>query len=263
MKVVLEKLSSTLLEEVNYTLSNGSETILLNDLIGKTISLNFTGIIFCSKCQVITKQSFGQGFCFSCFNTAPEASPCIIHPELCQAHLGIGRDLEYEERHHNQTHYVYLAATDRVKVGITRTTQIPTRWIDQGANAALIIAETPNRYTAGVIEVALKDFFVDKTNWQSMLKNIGNESINLVEEKWMAHEQLPSDLAQYFTEDEEILSLKYPVKNYPEQVQSMTFDKTAEISGELTGIRGQYLYLNGNQVLNIRRHTGYEIEFNY
>ena len=98
MKIVLEKLSSTLLEEVNYTLSNGSETILLNDLIGKTISLNFTGTIFCSKCQVITKQSFGQGFCFSCFNTAPEASPCIIHPELCQAHLGIGRDLDYEEK---------------------------------------------------------------------------------------------------------------------------------------------------------------------
>ena len=263
MKIVLEKLSSTLLEEVNYTLSNGSETILLNDLIGKIISLNFSGTIFCSKCQVITKQSFGQGFCFSCFNTAPEASPCIIHPELCQAHLGIGRDLDYEERNHNQTHYVYLAATDRVKVGITRSTQIPTRWIDQGANAALIIAETPNRYTAGVIEVALKDFFVDKTNWQSMLKNVGNESIDLVEEKWMAHEQLPSDLSQYFTEDEEVLTLKYPVKNYPEKVQSMTFDKTAIISGELTGIRGQYLYLNGNQVLNIRRHTGYEIEFNY
>ena len=263
MKIVLEKLSSTLLEEVNYTLSNGSESLVLNDLIGKIISLNFSGTIFCSKCQVITKQSFGQGFCFSCFNTAPEASPCIIHPELCQAHLGIGRDLDYEERNHNQTHYVYLAATDRVKVGITRSTQIPTRWIDQGANAALIIAETPNRYTAGVIEVALKDFFVDKTNWQSMLKNVGNESIDLVEEKWMAHEQLPSDLSQYFTEDEEVLTLKYPVKNYPEKVQSMTFDKTAIISGELTGIRGQYLYLNGNQVLNIRRHTGYEIEFNY
>jgi hypothetical protein len=31
----------------------------------------------------------------------------------------------------------------------SRETQIPTRWIDQGANQALILAETPYRQLAG------------------------------------------------------------------------------------------------------------------
>ena len=250
------------LSPIQYYLVFEDSFLNVNQLIGKEISISFEGYQ-CLNCGK-EKKIFRQGFCYDCFMSSPAAGDWIMKPELSTAHLDQeDRDLEYEKRVQLQPHIVYLANSSNVKVGVTRKSQVPTRWIDQGANAALIIAETPNRYTAGVIEVALKDFFVDKTNWQSMLKNIGDESIDLVEEKWMAHEQLPSDLAQYFTEDEEVLSLKYPVQNYPEQVQSMSFDKTAEISGELTGIRGQYLYLNGNQVLNIRRHTGYQIEFNY
>jgi hypothetical protein len=42
----------------------------------------------------------------------------------------------------------------------------------------------------------------------------------------------------------------------------MSFDKTPHISGKLTGIRGQYLYFDENMVINVRRHTGYEIELN-
>jgi hypothetical protein len=194
--------------------------------------------------------------------SAPEASPCIIHPELCEAHLGKGRDLEYEEKNHNQPHFVYLAATEIVKVGVTRSTQIPTRWIDQGAKQAIIIAETPNRYLAGVIEVALKDVFADKTNWQNMLRDITDESIDLIDEKWKTEELLPSDLSQYFNDSEEILEFNYPVLSYPEKVTSLSFEKTAGISGILTGIRGQYLMFDNKNVINIRRHTGYEIELN-
>jgi hypothetical protein len=145
-------------------------------------------------------------------------------------------------------------------VGITRNTQIPTRWIDQGAQSAIILAETPNRYTAGVIEVALKEAYDDKTNWQSMLKDIRDESIDLVEEKWLAQELLPHDLAAFFTEDESVLSINYPVKEYPSTLESMNFDKTPLISGKLTGMRAQYLYIDGHKVINIRRHTGYEVD---
>jgi hypothetical protein len=185
-----------------------------------------------------------------------------LHPELCEAHLGKGRDLEFEERNHNQPHFVYLAATDKVKVGVTRATQIPTRWIDQGASSSIILAETPNRYLAGCIEVALKDFFTDKTNWQNMLRNFQDESIDLEEEKWQVHDELPSDLTQYWIENDEITTLNYPVLEYPEKVSSMSFDKTAQIQGTLTGIRGQYLIFDTKNVVNIRRHTGYEIEIN-
>jgi hypothetical protein len=262
MKLVLQKMDSKLESTIQYTLRTPDNSIAMNELIGKEISLLWSGVIYCSKCKKVTKKSFGEGFCFTCFSSAAEASPCILHPELCEAHLGKGRDLEYEERNHNQPHFVYLAATDKVKVGVTRSTQIPTRWIDQGASSSIILAETPNRYLAGCIEVALKDFFTDKTNWQNMLRNFQDESIDLEEEKWQVHDELPSDLTQYWIENDEITNLNYPVLEYPEKVSSMSFDKTALIQGKLTGIRGQYLIFDNKNVINIRRHTGYEIEIN-
>lgn len=246
--------------EVTYTFESEGKTILMNDLIGKSIELSWNGEIFCQVCQKKTKNSFGQGFCYTCFMTAPEATECTLRPELCRAHIGEGRDVEWEERNHNQPHIVYLAASDIVKVGVTRITQVPTRWIDQGASAAIRLAETPNRYEAGILEVALKDFFADKTNWQRMLKNEVDDSIDLVEEKWSLHDQLPGDLTQFFTEDDEIISMNYPVMEYPTKVSSMSFDKTPFIEGKLIGIKGQYLIFEEGKVLNIRKHTGYNIQ---
>jgi hypothetical protein len=43
----------------------------------------------------------------------------------------------------------------------------------------------------------------------------------------------------------------------------MSFDKTNEISGKLTGIKGQYLMLDNQFVLNVRKHTGYVVSLNY
>lgn len=262
MKFVLNKMSTVNSDVVQYAFDISDLKISLNDYLGKRVQLNWTGIIQCRKCAKNTKKSFGEGFCYTCFVSAPEASPCILHPELCEAHLGKGRDLEYEERNHNQPHFVYLAATDIVKVGVTRSTQIPTRWIDQGAKKAIILAETTNRYQAGLIEVALKSVFADKTNWQNMLRNINDDSIDLVDEKWRMEEILPSDMLDFLTDDEEISEFYYPVLTYPEKVTSLSFEKTPQISGTLTGIRGQYLIFDNEFVINIRRQTGYEIEFN-
>ncbi len=261
MKIVLNKMSTEFSEEIQYRLNTSDSKINLNDFLRKHIKLEYTGNIYCRKCSKKTKKSFGEGFCYPCFMSAPEASPCILHPELCEAHIGKGRDLDYEERNHNQPHFVYLAETDIVKVGVTRSTQIPTRWIDQGANKAIILAETPNRYQAGLIEVALKSVFADKTNWQNMLRNIQDDSINLVEEKWRMEEILPSDLLDFMSENDDILEFNYPVIHYPEKVTSLTFDKTPSISGCFTGIRGQYLMIDHEFVINIRRHAGYEIEW--
>ena len=247
--------------EIDYFFECPEKDIHVNTFIGKQISLKWNGRIDCSKCLKQTDKSFGQGFCYSCFISAPEASPCILHPELCEAHLGKGRDIEYELKYHNQSHIVYLAATDIVKVGVTKISQLPTRWIDQGANKAIILAEVPNRYLAGKIEVALKDHFSDKTNWQSMLCNLQDETINLENEKWRVHEILPSDLTCYWSEDDSIHTFNYPVEIYPTKVATLTFDKTPEINGMLRGIKGQYLLFEDGQVLNIRRHTSYQIEF--
>lgn len=254
----LSKMRTTLEDTIRYELSL-SEKICLNDYIGSHIKLSWEGRINCQKCNKITKKSFGEGFCYTCFMNAPESAECILRPELCRAHLGEGRDPEWEEKHHNQPHVVYLAMSSGVKVGITREQQVPTRWIDQGATAAIRLAEVPNRYEAGRIEVSLKEFFTDKTNWQKMLKNEVDESIDLVEEKWSIEDQLPQDIVAYFSENDEIIELNYPVIEYPEKVKSVSFDKLPVIEGKLMGIKGQYLIFEGGLVLNIRKHSGYFI----
>lgn len=255
----LKKMHSTLKDEVRYKL-HLSEEISMNDLIGSSFRMEFTGVINCRKCGVVTRKTFGEGFCYSCFSTAPEASECVIRPELCRAHLGEGRDLEWEQKHHNQPHIVYLAASSAIKVGVTRAVQVPTRWIDQGASSAVILAETPNRYEAGRIEVAMKELYTDKTHWQKMLKNDIDESIDLLEEKWNLEEQLPGDILDFFSEDETLWELNYPVLEFPEKVKSITLDKVPVVEGVLKGIKGQYLLLEGGQVFNMRRHTGYHVE---
>jgi len=262
MKLTLSKMLTQHREPIVYELGSDDSKIDFNSLINKNIKISWNGVIICRKCKKKTKKSFGEGFCYPCFMNAPEASPCILKPELCQAHLGIGRDLEYEEKNHNQPHAVYLAATDKVKVGVTRYTQIPTRWIDQGANKAIVLAITPNRHLAGVLEVALKSIYSDKTNWRSMLKNLTDESIDLEEEKWSCYELLPSDLQQYFVEDDTIYNFIYPSEKYPTNVSSINLQKTAAIEGVLTGIKGQYLIFDNEYVFNVRRHTSFEIELN-
>ncbi len=261
MKGHLHKMHVSFDKEVRYSLKWDKE-IVLNDYIGKPLSMKFEGVIHCTKCGNRTKNSFGEGFCYPCFTSAPEAAECIIRPELCRAHLGEGRDVEWEQKHHNQPHVVYLAASDVVKVGVTRTTNIPDRWIDQGAMAAIRLAETPNRYEAGKLEVALKTLFTDKTNWRKMLKNEFDDSINLEEEKWSLHDQLPGDLTEFFSENDEIIEIIYPVLTYPDKVKSLSFDKESHIEGILQGIKGQYLLFDQDRVLNIRKHAGYEIEIN-
>ncbi len=259
----LKKMSVGFTDPITYSLKLGSETVVLNEYIGKEIAISWTGIIHCQKCGVITKKSFGEGFCYKCFISAPEAAACIIRPELCRAHLGEGRDPEWEERNHNQPHVVYLALSNSIKVGITRKTQVPTRWIDQGASQAIILAETPNRYLAGTIEVALKDFYTDKTNWQRMLKNDVDFSADLVEEKWELEDQLPMDIREYFTDDEEVVEFHYPVLNYPDKVKSVKLDNQQTIKGILTGIKGQYLMFDEHYVINVRSHTGYEVNVEF
>lgn len=251
---------------VHYTLllvdteNQQTQELLLNDSVGKNISIQYTGQIFCKKCGRATSKSFNQGFCYPCFRDTPEAAECIIKPELCRAHLGEGRDPEWEERNHNQPHIVYLAATDVVKVGVTRATQIPTRWIDQGASSAIQLAQTPNRYTAGVIEVSLKAHFTDKTNWRKMLRNDIDSSIDLLAVKNELLPSLPENIQQYASTENGILAINYPVISFPEKVKSIGLDKNPLIEGKLLGIKGQYILLDGDRVMNIRKHEGYQIE---
>ena len=242
---------------IQYSMVLSDKNIPINEHIGSQITLKWSGIIHCVKCGNKTNKSFFQGFCYPCFINAPESSECILKPELCQAHEGISRDMEWSKRHCLSDHYVYLSLTSGVKVGVTRHTQIPTRWIDQGAIKALKIAQTPNRYLAGAIEVKLKAFVSDRTSWQKMLKNDVAADLDLYQYRESLKENLSHDLKEYILNEEVEQPLEYPITQYPEKIKSINFDKVREYQGILTGIKGQYVYLDHQYVMNMRKYSGY------
>ena len=255
----IRKMRTQLAEPVHYILPLNDQPVDMNELIGQQISIQFDGQINCINCGRLTKKSYSQGFCYPCMIKSPQNSECIIRPELCRAHLGEGRDVEWERKHHLQPHIVYLAQTDAVKVGVTRDTQVPTRWIDQGAWRAIKIAEVPYRFLAGQIEVALKSHFTDKTNWRSMLTDKTNDTLDIRDYHRTAVDQLPADLREYYCGDCSVTSIHYPVLAYPTKVKSVGLEKNPEVTGRLTGIRGQYLMFGDGRVLNVRTHSGYYV----
>jgi hypothetical protein len=247
---------------VSYFLKLGEEEIYMNSFIEKELVLQFTGNIHCIACGRKIKKTFGQGFCYPCFINSPLNSECILKPELCQAHLGKGRDPEWEEENHNKPHYVYLALTSSIKVGVTRADQVPIRWIDQGAWKAIKIAYTPYRNLAGLIETSLKAHMSDKTNWQKMLKNEMDDSINIYEEKKKTSDLVEDNFKEYLIPQEnEIYTFEYPVISYPDKIKSINLDQEPLIQGRLYGIRGQYLIFDDKRVINIRKYSGYEMIF--
>jgi hypothetical protein len=237
-----------------------NENNIANDFIGREIKVHFLNEIRCVKCQSKIKKTYNDGYCFKCFESSPENSPCVIRPELCRAHLGEGRDQEWEQVNHNVPHAVYLAQTDSIKVGVTRKSNFINRLIDQGAFKGIILAETPNRFQAGRIEVALKELITDRTNWRKILTNEIDQNIDILEEKWRLEAYLPEDLSIYFSNNEEVLTFNYPVEAYPAKVQSIQLDKEPIFIKHLSGIRGQYFIFNDGTVLNIRKHSGYLVE---
>lgn len=256
----ISKMRAELLNPVEYFMPFGDKELPMNNVIGKKISFKFSGQINCISCGKQTKTSFGQGFCYSCLQTAPEASETVIRPELSKAHLGIARDMEWAKEHDLIDHFVYLAISGELKVGVTRHHQVPTRWIDQGASEAIILAKTFNRHVAGIIEVFLKNYFSDKTNWRTMLQGKITGDINLIEEKAKAADLLPGELKQYLYSNDEICKIKYPGAHGADKISSLSFDKESVISGKLSGIRGQYLIFSDGRVLNIRKHNGYFLD---
>ncbi|MFO8001096.1 MAG: DUF2797 domain-containing protein [Marinilabilia sp.] len=246
--------------EVVYFLELGRETVEVNQLLGRTVKLTYQGRINCVVCGKETKKSFGQGFCYHCFTTAPEADECILRPERCRAHLGISRDMEWSHDHCLQPHIVYLAVSGGLKVGVTRESQIPYRWIDQGAARAMPLCRTPNRHVAGVIESFLMARFGDKTNWKKMISNTDMSHFDLASERRKALSFLPLELRQYETKDPAEFHTTYPVLTWPEKPAQVNLDKENTINAGLKGIRGQYLIFDDQSVFNVRRFSGYYVE---
>nr|WP_298989545.1 DUF2797 domain-containing protein [uncultured Polaribacter sp.] len=251
---VLKKMMTENAEEIQYYLDMKSDFLNMNQLINKEIALSFV-TYECLNCH-LEKKIYRQGFCQSCFFDIPQAADWIMRPELSKAHLDEEeRDLAYEKKVQLQPHIVYLANSSNVKVGVTRKQQVPTRWIDQGAHEAIEIVEVPNRYLAGITEVALKDYVADKTNWRKMLKN-DIEDENLVEWRDRLKQYIPEEAMPYFIENNTETNLNFPVLKYPVKPKSLNIEKQKNYSGKLVGIKGQYLIFEDETVFNIRSNEG-------
>ena len=255
---VLTKMQTEFGNPIQYYLVFENSFLNLNQVLNKEIAIHFEGYQ-CLNCNK-KKKIFRQGFCYDCFYSSASVGDWIMKPELSTAHLDIqDRDLDYEKRVQLQPHIVYLALSSEVKVGVTRKTQVPTRWIDQGAEKALTIVEVPNRYLAGITEVALKNHFADKTNWRKMLTN-DIVTIDLIAEKLKLQNLLPKEVQEFYhLEKNDLYEMNYPVLEYPKKVTSLSLDKTPNFKGKLTGIKGQYLLFEDGTVFNIRTFEGYVV----
>lgn len=254
---VLKKMWTENGSPIQYYLVFESDFLNVNQLLDKKISINFLRYQ-CLNCG-LQKKTYRQGFCYDCFFEIPQAADWIIKPELSKAHLGIeDRDLEYETKSQLQPHVVYLANSSSVKVGVTRKSQIPTRWIDQGAHEAIEIVEVPNRYLAGITEMALKDYVSDKTNWRTMLKNDIKDE-DLVQWRNKLKQFIPEEATEYYLENNSETNLQFPVIKYPEKPKSLNLTKTPFYEGVLKGIKGQYLIFEDDTVFNVRSNEGFVV----
>lgn len=269
MQGLLNKMHACLESTVQYGLPLSDQRIPLNPLLGKAIKLTFTGNIRCVHCSRTIKKSFNQGYCYPCFISLAQCDMCIMKPETCHYEAGTCREPSWGEAFCFKPHIVYLANSSGIKVGITRQTQIPTRWIDQGAVQALPIFKVQSRFMAGLIEIAIAKHVSDKTSWQQMLKN-HVDPLDLADKRDELVSKCDVELTEIikrfglqaieFLVDESSVDICFPVDTYPVKIKSFNLDKNPEVSGILQGVKGQYLLLDTG-VINIRKFSGYEVEF--
>ena len=236
------------------------QPLSMNDLIGHSLLIEHKGEIHSILSGEKLKKTFGEGLSYKEFMESPQASPSIIRPELSRIHEGIAlRDYDWELKHHMQPHTVYISLTNAYKVGVTRDTNIPYRWIDQGAIKAIRLAAVPYRQLAGLIEVALKDHISDKTHWQKMLKGVIDNPVGITEMRDRMSDLVPPEFKEYLVKDEKVTEITYPLQEVPSKISSLKLDRDPRIRRKLVGIKGQYLIFEDGSVFNVRSHAGYRV----
>lgn len=263
----IRKMTTELCEPVAYGLPVGEELVPLNQFIGKSISLQYESEINCIACGRKTSKSFSQGYCYPCMRKLAECDMCIMRPEQCHFAAGTCRDESWAMDHCMKDHIVYLANSSGLKVGITRITQVPTRWMDQGATQALPVFRVKNRLLSGLLEVILKQHISDRTDWRKMLRGEA-DGVDLPARRDELMQTCADEIASLVADqapdaitaltNEAVVEICYPVQQYPAKVGSLNLDKTARIESVLQGIKGQYLIFESG-VINIRKFAGYRV----
>lgn len=263
----LTKMAVRLDAPVQYALRLDDRELPLNPLIGQTLRLEYLGAIHCSHCGRKTKKSYAQGYCYPCMTRLAQCDSCIMSPEKCHYEAGTCREPSWGEQFCMTDHVVYLANSSGVKVGITRATQLPTRWLDQGASQALPILRVATRQQSGLVEDLLRSQVADRTNWRALLKGdaepvdlpaVREQLFDTCREGLEALQQRFGLQAIQPLAEASVVEMRYPVAAYPAKIASFDLDKNPVVEGTLQGIKGQYLIFDTG-VINIRKYTAYQM----
>ncbi|MHB0783998.1 DUF2797 domain-containing protein [Pseudomonas putida] len=252
---------------VQYSFRLDDTQVPVNPMIGQRLRLEYLGAIHCSHCGKRTKTSFSQGYCYPCMTKLAQCDVCIMAPEKCHYDAGTCREPSWGEQFCMTDHVVYLANSSGIKVGITRATQLPTRWLDQGASQALPIMRVATRQRSGLVEDVLRSQVPDRTNWRALLKGDA-EVLDLPAIREQVFEACADGLRELQGRfglqaiqplpDAEVVQMNYPVEAYPKKIVSFNLDKDPVAEGTLLGIKGQYLIFDTG-VINIRKYTAYQL----
>ena len=146
--------------------------------------------------------------------------------------MGTCRQSTWGEDHCFREHCLYLSNSSHLKVGITKYYKRINRWLDQGAHQGIVLATVKNRHQSGLLEVFLKDFLHDKTNWRKMLQG-EPEPLDLEKIAAEYKEKIAAEFNFAEISEDKPVTLHYPVKKYPEKVSSYNLDKQPEIQDTL------------------------------
>ena len=92
-----------------------------------------------------------------------------------------------------------------------------------------------------------------------MLKDVERDPDELTQMKDECLDLLSPGYEPFFSDNDEVCEIIYPILQMPSKVSSIKLEKTPVGEGVLVGIKGQYMIFENGGVLNVRAHEGYRV----
>lgn len=239
--------------------ADDTEAVGLASLIGRSVELSLSDERVCTRC--LTPSSYY--ICDSCRGDPPNAN-CVWNPGIECTYQNCPFP-EFKRQSCSHDFVVYLAATDRVKVGIARESGRVARWKTQGASNAVVFATTPNRKIAGIIESCCSQVIPDRTadGWyrplETPIEALHEAAVRCAP---VVPHRLRSCIVGPLAVDafvERIIELEYPRAadiTDAELAERSSFDECC--ISRLLGIRGSML-VTGEYTFNMRTARGHTL----
>lgn len=226
----------------------------LSELLNHRIRLSISDTRECTSCGAPADRST----CADCFGTPPTAS-CVFNPGIECTYQDCPFP-EYKADSCAHDFIVYLAAKDRVKVGITRAGRRDRRWRGQGATHALVFATAPNRKLAGIIETCCTTVLPDHatSGWFTPLDDPIDALRDAVETcRTEVPDRLTSCIQVADTDIEDrIVTLEYPTTEMSDDdIAALPTCTPGTYDGHLVAVRGSVLATD-EFTWNVRDHAG-------